>query len=119
MKRQNEDCCAPVMTGEDLSRYLGVPVATLYAWRNKRTGPNSGRDGRYLRYMRAEVDVWLGFHSCVALMSPAEMSHYLRYSVATLRNWRSRGEGPGYARVGKHIRYPREGADAFLTGNAA
>jgi DNA-binding transcriptional regulator YiaG len=107
------------MTGDDLSRYLGIPVTTLYAWRNKRYGPTSGRDGRYLRYLRVEVDLWLGMHSCEPLMSPVEMAHYVHYSPSTLRNWRSAGEGPNYVRVGRHTRYWRENADAWLAPPAA
>lgn len=46
-------------TVEDLSVYLGVPVATLYRWRRYRCGPPSHRVGRHLRYLPEEVAAWL------------------------------------------------------------
>jgi hypothetical protein len=33
---------------------------------------------------------------------------------ATLRNWRSRGVGPAYVRIGGVIRYQRADLDAFV-----
>ncbi|WP_027344835.1 helix-turn-helix domain-containing protein [Hamadaea tsunoensis] len=50
----------PLWTVDDVSAYLGVPVETLYAWRKKRTGPPSGRVGKYLRYDPEQVRTW--FH---------------------------------------------------------
>jgi excisionase family DNA binding protein len=46
-------------TVEELSAYLGIPVATLYRWRRCRCGPPSHRVGRHLRYLPAEVAAWL------------------------------------------------------------
>ena len=38
-------------------------------------------------------------------------------SVQTLRNWRWRGEGPRYRKIGKRlVRYARAGLQAFLEG---
>ncbi|MBG0567388.1 helix-turn-helix transcriptional regulator [Actinoplanes aureus] len=54
-----------VETVEDLwsiertSRYLGVPVGTLYQWRHRRTGPRARKVGRHLRYDPADVRAWL------------------------------------------------------------
>lgn len=49
-----------LMTAEELSGYLGVPKATLYAWRSRPgSGPVAYRVGRYLRYRRSNVDRWL------------------------------------------------------------
>jgi excisionase family DNA binding protein len=48
-----------VMTPEEVAGYLQVPVATLYAWRTKGTGPLAIRVGKHLRYRRADVDAWL------------------------------------------------------------
>jgi hypothetical protein len=46
-------------TPEDVSEFLGgVPVATLYQWRHKGTGPKSRRVGRYLRYKPQDVRDW-------------------------------------------------------------
>jgi predicted DNA-binding transcriptional regulator AlpA len=47
-------------TPEDVSEFLGgVPVATLYQWRHKGTGPKSRRVGRHLRYKPQDVRDWL------------------------------------------------------------
>lgn len=49
----------PLWTVEDVATFLGVPVATLYQWRYRRTGPRAHRVGRHLRYDPAEVRAWL------------------------------------------------------------
>ncbi|RQX01829.1 helix-turn-helix domain-containing protein [Micromonospora arida] len=49
----------PLWTVEDVSTYLGVPVATLYQWRYRRIGPRASRVGRHLRYDPADVRDWL------------------------------------------------------------
>jgi predicted DNA-binding transcriptional regulator AlpA len=49
----------PLWTIEDVSTFLGVPVATLYQWRYSRTGPRASRVGRHLRYDPADVRAWL------------------------------------------------------------
>ena len=46
-------------TAQDLSAFLGVPVATLYQWRYLSTGPRAYRVGRHLRYDPADVRQWL------------------------------------------------------------
>jgi len=46
-------------TVEDTADYLGVPVKTLYDWRNKGVGPRSSKVGRYVRYRPEDVDRWL------------------------------------------------------------
>jgi excisionase family DNA binding protein len=46
-------------TVEDVARYLGVPVETLYRWRKVRYGPPAARIGRYLRYDPAAVRAWV------------------------------------------------------------
>jgi excisionase family DNA binding protein len=49
----------PLMSVEDVSVYLGVPVQTLYAWRSRGRGPASLRVGRHLRYRRVDLDAWV------------------------------------------------------------
>lgn len=44
---------------EDVSRYLRVPVNTLYQWRTRGYGPAGYRVGRWVRYDPAEVRRWL------------------------------------------------------------
>ncbi len=48
-----------LLTVEDLAEYLGVPVATLYAWRYHRQGPPGFRVGRHLRYRWADIETWI------------------------------------------------------------
>lgn len=48
-----------LLTIEELSEYLRVPVKTLYDWRYRGLGPAGLRVGRYVRYRRADVDAWL------------------------------------------------------------
>ena len=43
---------------EEVSRFLGIPVATLYRWRYLGVGPKAGRVGRHLRYLPADVMSW-------------------------------------------------------------
>lgn len=44
---------------EDVAGYLGVPVNTVYAWRTKGYGPTGRRIGKYVRYLRADVEQWV------------------------------------------------------------
>lgn len=44
---------------KDLADYLKVPVATIYAWRYRGTGPPGLRIGRHVRYRLGDVEVWL------------------------------------------------------------
>jgi len=47
-------------TALDVSRFLGVPLGTLYQWRTKSQGPVAYRVGRYLRYDPVGVRAWVG-----------------------------------------------------------
>jgi Helix-turn-helix domain len=40
-----------------------------------------------------------------ALAEPEQVSKFLGVPVTTLAQWRYRGIGPRYAKVGRHIRY--------------
>ncbi|MFV1962996.1 MAG: helix-turn-helix transcriptional regulator [Acidimicrobiia bacterium] len=48
-----------LLTVDDLAEYLGVPVATIYAWRYHRQGPPGFRVGRHLRYRWADIEEWI------------------------------------------------------------
>jgi excisionase family DNA binding protein len=48
-----------LLTVEDLAEYLGVPVATLYAWRYHRQGPQGFLVGRHVRYRWADIEEWI------------------------------------------------------------
>lgn len=41
-----------------LADYLGVPLATVYQWNSRGTGPKRIRIGKHVRYRRADVDAW-------------------------------------------------------------
>jgi len=45
-------------TIEDVSRYLRIPVETLYQWRRKKQGPPAAKMGKHLRYDPAGVRDW-------------------------------------------------------------
>jgi predicted DNA-binding transcriptional regulator AlpA len=45
-------------TVQEVSHFLGVPVATLYRWHYLGVGPKPGRVGRHLRYLPADVISW-------------------------------------------------------------
>lgn len=48
---------------EQLAALLGVPVATLYAWRNKGEGPKAIKVGRHVKYRPTDVEAWLERHT--------------------------------------------------------
>jgi predicted DNA-binding transcriptional regulator AlpA len=48
-----------LMTPQDLSEHLGVPVATLYGWRYNGYGPPGFRVGKHLRWRRSDVERWI------------------------------------------------------------
>lgn len=49
----------PLMSIEELSEYLHVPVRTLYDWRLAGKGPCAVHVGRQLRYFVSDVHSWL------------------------------------------------------------
>ncbi|GBD83814.1 helix-turn-helix domain protein [bacterium BMS3Abin02] len=48
-----------LLSAAELADYLGVPIATIYAWRHRRQGPPGFRAGRHLRYRLADVQRWI------------------------------------------------------------
>ena len=53
------DISSRLLSTEDVARILVIPVATLYCWRYKGTGPKAYRVGKHLRYRLEEVIAWL------------------------------------------------------------
>lgn len=49
-----------LLSVEDLASMLGVPRQTIYVWRGKGYGPVSVKIGKYVRYRRSDVNVWIG-----------------------------------------------------------
>ena len=52
----------PLLSIEELSEYLDVPVRTLYDWRLSGKGPCAVHVGRQLRYFVHDVQDWLCEH---------------------------------------------------------
>jgi excisionase family DNA binding protein len=48
-----------LLSVEELSDYLGVPVRTLYDWRVDGRGPKALHAGRVLRYPESAVRSWI------------------------------------------------------------
>ncbi|MGB4834513.1 MAG: helix-turn-helix domain-containing protein [Nostocoides sp.] len=49
----------PLLSIEELSEYLHVPVKTLYDWRLTGKGPRAVHVGRQLRFFVSDVHAWL------------------------------------------------------------
>jgi hypothetical protein len=49
-------------------------------------------------------------------LEPPELAKEIHVPAATLNQWRYRGVGPAYAKVGRHIRYRRRDVDRWLAG---
>ena len=45
----------PMLTTEEVGKFLRVPVDTLYAWRHQGDGPKGHRMGKHLRFYRDDV----------------------------------------------------------------
>jgi len=52
------------------------------------------------------------------LMTPEEMEHELHISANTLAQWRWMRKGPPWVKVGRHVRYLRDGYQAWLAAGA-
>ena len=48
-----------LLTVKELADYLGVPVATVYAWRYRRLGPPGFRVGKHLRFRWSDIERWI------------------------------------------------------------
>lgn len=48
------------------------------------------------------------------LLTPQQLANYLSVPVATLYDWRYRGDGPPGFRLGKHIRYRKDDVDRWI-----
>ena len=45
-------------TVREVAAYLQVPVATVYQWRHRHSGPPGRRVGRYVRFDPDDVRAW-------------------------------------------------------------
>lgn len=48
------------------------------------------------------------------LLSETPAADYLDASPLTLRDWRKRGRGPAFVKIGRNVRYRREDLDAYI-----
>jgi helix-turn-helix protein len=51
------------------------------------------------------------------LLTPEEVSEYIRKPLHTLANWRNQNFGPPYTKVGHNVRYYEDGLLKFLEAN--
>ncbi len=55
----------------------------------------------------------------MTLMTDRDLAHELGLSAGTLRNWRMRGAGPPFVRIGGLVRYRPADVEAWLAGRVA
>lgn len=58
-KSINERLRDRLLGAQEVADYLGLPIATIYAWNTRGTGPRRFRVGKHVRYRLSEVDAWL------------------------------------------------------------
>jgi len=51
------------------------------------------------------------------LMTASDAAKKLHLNIATLANWRVRGDGPKYAKIGRRILYPVDEIEKFIIGS--
>jgi predicted DNA-binding transcriptional regulator AlpA len=49
---------SPHFTPQDLADRLGIPLNTVYYWRNTGQGPKGFRVGKHVRWRLEEVEAW-------------------------------------------------------------
>lgn len=54
-----ENALERLLTPDQVSDALGVPVATLYRWRLTGYGPTAIKVGKHLRWRKSTLDAWL------------------------------------------------------------
>ena len=52
-----------LLTEQQVSDLLGVPVKTLQAWRHYMKGPNYVKYGRHIRYKKTDIENFLNEHT--------------------------------------------------------
>jgi excisionase family DNA binding protein len=53
-------------------------------------------------------------HSFAPLWDTDDLAVFLKLPAKTIREWRHKGTGPRYARLGKHVRYRQSDVMAWL-----
>lgn len=126
------ECDAAAPASRALLRELGITSAPGVVIRGESSGvddfleswgglrPDRLRHwaGRYLATvdtrLRQENDRGTGGDE---LLTTVEVAQYLRIRVNTLEQWRSRGKGPAFERVGRRVRYRRREIEKWLKQN--
>ncbi len=49
----------PLLSTSEVAAFLGVPVATIYAWRQKGYGPPGIKVGKHIKFRKADLEEWL------------------------------------------------------------
>lgn len=49
------------------------------------------------------------------LLTEKETSEFLKVKSATLRTWRTRGQGPVFIKIGRSVRYRMQDLEAWIT----
>ena len=55
----SEPSLGQLLTPEDVSSFLGVPIGTLANWRYLGRGPTFVRIGRHVRYRPEDLGTWI------------------------------------------------------------
>jgi len=55
----------------------------------------------------------MGKHNAKSSYTEAELADRWAVSIRTLQDWRRRGTGVGYLKLGKAIRYPRDVVERY------
>ena len=51
-----------LLSAQEVADYVGVPLATLYVWNSRGTGPRRVNVGKHVRFRRADVEAWIDRH---------------------------------------------------------
>jgi excisionase family DNA binding protein len=62
----------PLLSIDELADYLGVPIKTIYEWRQTGRGPVGIRMGRHLKFAVSDVRAWIEHQREAAPGRPAE-----------------------------------------------
>jgi excisionase family DNA binding protein len=62
-KRQASRGIGELITSQQLAEVLGIPLATVYQWRMRGTGPRAIKVGKHVRYRVSDVADWLDAHT--------------------------------------------------------
>ncbi|MEV6361343.1 helix-turn-helix domain-containing protein [Nocardia asteroides] len=108
-------------TSPDLAARWNLPLKTIASWASAGTGPHYTHLGRHRRYRLGAIRAWelQRLRQTTPAAEPAtpirpddetwlttsDLAARLQIPAKTLACWASAGDGPPYARLGKHRRY--------------